>query len=118
MTSPRSCARPRTRARQGDPVAVAERLAELRAALEAGLERRALRRGERPLCGARCRSRGGEPCRARVCERPDGRGLAKRCKNHGGRSLGPTTAAGLQRCAEAGRRGRQEQLRRAQEAKQ
>jgi hypothetical protein len=39
-------------------------------------------KSKRPLCGARCRS--GEPCAARVCVRPDGNGLAKRCRLHGG----------------------------------
>lgn len=40
----------------------------------------------RPLCGAQCRT--GQPCRARVCVRPDGR-AGKRCRMHGGLSTGP-----------------------------
>jgi hypothetical protein len=37
---------------------------------------------ERPVCDAKCRN--GEACRARVCLRPDGQGLATRCRLHGG----------------------------------
>lgn len=59
-------------------------------------------RNDRPLCGARCRSKAGAPCIARVCVRPDGT-LGKRCRMHGGLSTGPRTQAGRQRCAEAAR---------------
>jgi hypothetical protein len=65
-------------------------------------------RAARPLCGARCRSKGGAPCLARVCVRmtPDGAWLlATRCRLHGGLSTGPRTAAGRAACVEAGRRG-------------
>jgi hypothetical protein len=55
-----------------------------------------------PLCGARCRTRGGAPCRARVCVRWDG-SWARRCRMHGGESTGPTTPEGRARSAEASR---------------
>jgi hypothetical protein len=61
-------------------------------------------RKSRPRCGARCRSKGGAPCIARVCMRPDGRGLARRCRMHGGLSTGATTR-GRARLREAGRKG-------------
>ena len=48
-----------------------------------------------PRCGARARTRGGEPCRA-----PAVRGKA-RCRMHGGKSTGPRTKAGLARSARA-----------------
>lgn len=58
-----------------------------------------------PRCGARSRRRDGAPCRA-----PAIRGRA-RCRMHGGRSTGPRTAEGLERCRKArwihGRRSRE-----------
>jgi len=60
-------------------------------------------------CGARCRSKYGEPCKAKVCirVRPDGtRYASTRCRLHGGLSTGPRTAEGRARCGEAGRRAR------------
>src|SRR5436305_1136344 len=57
---------------------------------------RALRRSERPKCGAR--NRQGEPCALRV--EP---GKA-RCRFHGGLSTGPRTVEGRARVAEAQRR--------------
>jgi hypothetical protein len=54
--------------------------------------------GLAPLCGARTRgARGGRPCR-----NPPEPGRA-RCKFHGGKSTGPTTAAGRARIAAAQR---------------
>ena len=56
-------------------------------------------------CGARARSRGGQPCLAPPVLDPE-TGLPRngRCKLHGGRSTGPRTADGRQRTAEAQRR--------------
>jgi len=51
---------------------------------------------KRPLCGATTRK--GKPCRARAMREK------KRCRLHGGRSTGPTTAEGRQRISEANRR--------------
>lgn len=51
--------------------------------------------GNRPRCGAFARSTG-RPCEAHVWVRADGT-LAKRCRNHGGLSTGPKTAAGKAR---------------------
>ncbi len=62
---------------------------------------RAPAKSKRPLCGARCRS--GQPCKARVCERPGGKGLAARCRLHGGKSTGPKTEAGRAAIAAANR---------------
>jgi hypothetical protein len=62
----------------------------------------------RAKCGAR--TRGGSPCRATVCARPDGNGAAKRCRLHGGRSTGPTTQAGREAIAESNRRRRKHRL--------
>ncbi len=59
-------------------------------------------KSERPECGARCRS--GKPCRARVCVRPDGKGVAKRCRLHGGLSTGPKSQAGREAIAAANRK--------------
>lgn len=58
----------------------------------------------RPRCGARCRSRGGEPCLASVCFRPDGT-MAQRCRMHGGLSRGARTPEGRAKLIDAGRRG-------------
>jgi len=61
------------------------------------------RKAERPLCGARCRSRDGAPCRARVVVDRDARGrprVRKRCRMHGGLSTGPKTAEGWVRTRE------------------
>lgn len=58
-------------------------------------------KSKRPLCGARCRS--GAACKARVCVRPDGKGLAARCRLHGGKSTGPKTEAGRAAIAAANR---------------
>lgn len=58
----------------------------------------------RPFCGARCRSKGGAPCVARVHVKPNGK-LAKRCRMHGGLSTGAKTAEGRARLREAGRKG-------------
>lgn len=77
--------------------------------------RRAPKR-DRPQCGARCRSKGGRPCVARVCVRDDG-SLARRCRLHGGLSTGPRTEEGRARCTEAGRRGAAERWRRWREGK-
>lgn len=60
------------------------------------------RRRDLPRCGARCRSKGGEPCGARVVVRADG-SLSKRCRMHGGCSTGPRTAEGKARAAAAAR---------------
>jgi hypothetical protein len=73
---------------------------------------------ERPKCGARCRSKGGAPCDAPVCRRPDGRGLARRCRIHGGLSTGAKSAKGRARLREAGRRGALERWRRWRLARQ
>jgi hypothetical protein len=56
-------------------------------------------------CGARARSRGGEPCQAPPVLHPE-TGLPRngRCKLHGGRSTGPRTIEGRRRVAEAQRR--------------
>ena len=65
-------------------------------------------KSERPRCGARCRSRNGAPCSARVVVRRDERGrviFSRRCRLHGGLSTGPRTPEGRDRCREAGRRG-------------
>ena len=51
-------------------------------------------------CGARCRSKGGAPCKA-----PRVKGK-RRCKLHGGLSTGPRTAEGRARALEALTRGR------------
>src|SRR5262245_53674449 len=51
------------------------------------------RKADRPRCGARTRR--GTPCKAQ------GSGRGGRCKNHGGMSTGPRTAAGPARCAAA-----------------
>jgi hypothetical protein len=62
---------------------------------------------DRPRCGARCRTRGGQPCRARVVVDRDEQGkvrIRKRCRMHGGCSTGPKTEEGRRRCAEASRR--------------
>jgi hypothetical protein len=50
---------------------------------------------ERPLCGAR--SRRGTECQRRALDNG-------RCRNHGGLSTGPKTAAGRQRISEGQRR--------------
>ena len=74
------------------------------ARLVASFKKRPFPRSRRPLCGARCRSRGAERCRAKVCLKPNGQ-LARRCRMHGGLSTGPTTAEGRERCRIAGRLG-------------
>jgi hypothetical protein len=59
-------------------------------------------------CGARARSRGGQPCQAPPVLDPE-TGLPRngRCKLHGGRATGPRTVGGRQRISEAqGRRWR------------
>ena len=71
----------------------------------------------RPKCGARCRSKGGAPCDAPVCVRPDGKGLARRCRMHGGLSSGARSQVGRERLREAGRRGARERWRRWREAR-
>lgn len=76
-----------------------------------------------PRCGARCRSKGGAPCDARVAvcfvtkAGKVRRLLNNRCRMHGGLSTGPRTAEGRQRCVEAGRRGAEERWRRHWEAR-
>jgi hypothetical protein len=75
------------------------------------------RRKDRPRCGARCRSKHGAPCVARVWQRPDGT-LATRCRMHGGTSTGARTSEGRDRLAEAGRRGARERWRRWREARE
>jgi hypothetical protein len=60
-----------------------------------------LTRPKRAKCGAKTRA--GAACRALVCVRSDG-SHARRCKNHGGRSTGPTTQEGRARIAESNRR--------------
>ena len=58
-----------------------------------------------PRCGARARSRGGQPCQAPpVLDLETGLPRNGRCKLHGGRSTGPRTAEGRQRIAKAQRR--------------
>lgn len=74
-------------------------------------EEAAVPKKDRPRCGARCRSKGGAPCVAPVCVRPDGT-LAKRCRMHGGLSTGAKTPEGRERLREAGRRGARERWRR------
>jgi len=62
-------------------------------------------KNQRPRCGAKCRSRGGAPCRARVVwDHEHDRPRNHRCRMHGGLSTGPRTAEGRARCAEAVRR--------------
>jgi len=56
----------------------------------------------RKRCGARARSRGGEPCQCKVVP---GR---TRCRLHGGLSTGPRTAEGKARSAEGSRRHHQQ----------
>lgn len=61
------------------------------------------RRADRPFCGARCKSRNHEPCRARVVVMRDAEGRVRirtRCKVHGGLSTGPRTEEGRQRTRE------------------
>ncbi len=76
-----------------------------------------------PRCGARCRSKGGAPCDARVAVRVVAtqgkvrRLLSDRCRMHGGLSTGPRTADGRQRCVEAGRQGATERWRRYREGR-
>lgn len=86
-------------------------------------ERRQARpkKSDRPLCGARCRSRGGAPCVARVVVDRDGTGavrVRKRCRMHGGLSTGPRTTEGRRRISDAARerwrRWREEQARERQ----
>ena len=82
------------------------------------------RKGDRPRCGARCRSKGGAPCSAPVvvrreldvCCHPHVLVFAKRCRLHGGLATGPRTAEGRRRCAEAGRKGAAERWRRWRES--
>jgi hypothetical protein len=78
-----------------------------------------------PRCEARCRSRGGAPCVARVVvrwfAREDGDvsfTVSSRCRMHGGLSTGPRTEAGRQRCVEAGRKGATERWRRWREQRE
>ena len=84
---------------------------------------RSLPRGpDRPRCGARCRSRGGAPCRAPVALRRYTDGLivvaklAKRCRMHGGWSSGPKTPEGKARCAEGLARWRERKKAEGREA--
>jgi hypothetical protein len=78
-----------------------------------------------PSCGARCRTKGGAPCAARVAVRfePTKHGkvrrrLSNRCRMHGGLSTGPRTREGRERCREAGRRGADERWRRYRAARE
>jgi hypothetical protein len=71
-----------------------------------------------PRCGARCRSKRGAPCDARVVVHfePTEHGeirrqLSSRCRMHGGISTGPRSREGRERCREAGRRGAEERRR-------
>lgn len=88
-------------------------LARILAGLEATEARRARAirapsKADRPRCGARCRSRGGAPCRAPVVVDRDAQGRVRvrsRCRMHGGLSTGARTAEGRARLVEAGRRG-------------
>lgn len=62
------------------------------ARLAAKREAQALRpppKAQRPLCGARTRA--GGTCKAKVCARPNGQGMAGKCRLHGGLSSGATT---------------------------
>jgi hypothetical protein len=63
---------------------------------------RGIPKKKRPQCGARCRTRFGEPCRAAVVWDRE-RGLMSRCRMHGGLSTGPKTPEGRARCAAAAR---------------
>src|SRR4051812_17431153 len=75
----------------------------------------------RPKCGARCRSRGGEPCRASVVvvRGPGGRiRYRDRCRLHGGLSTGARTPEGRARLSEAGRRVARERWRRWREQRE
>ena len=76
-------------------------------------------KSERTLCGARCRSKGGAPCVARVVIGRDALGRVaarRRCRMHGGLSTGARTEEGRSRLSEAGRRGAAERWRRWREA--
>jgi hypothetical protein len=67
----------------------------------------------RPRCGARCRSRGGAPCRApAVWDQRRNAPRNGRCRLHGGLSTGARTEAGRARLHDAGCRGAQERWRR------
>lgn len=72
--------------------------------------------GERPKCGARCRSKGGAPCEARAVW-DDERNAPRngRCRMHGGLSTGARTTEGRARLSEAGRRGAESLWRRRRE---
>jgi hypothetical protein len=70
-----------------------------------------IKRKDRKPCGARTRS--GAPCKNRVTYAKPGGG---KCKNHGGRSRGPTTEEGKLR-ANAGRAKGREVIRQMREAK-
>ena len=80
------------------------RMEHRKAAAEAPQRQRRPAKGDRPRCGARCRTKGGAPCLARVvCDR-DATGkprLRAKCRMHGGLSTGPVTAQGKQRVREA-----------------
>jgi hypothetical protein len=89
-----------------------------RGSTKAERSRRRPSKRKRPRCLARCRSRGGAPCRARVVvdRWPDGRvRIRDRCRLHGGLSTGATSLAGRARLREAGRRGALERWRRWRE---
>jgi hypothetical protein len=58
------------------------------------------RQSRHRTCGAHARSTG-KPCKA------PGTGRGGRCRMHGGLSTGPRTAAGLAKCLEAMRAGKQ-----------
>lgn len=71
---------------------------------------RLLRRPKCAKCGAKTRA--GAACKATVCLRADGT-PAKRCRLHGGKSTGPTTATGREAIAESNRRRKVEREARA-----
>lgn len=60
----------------------------------------------RPLCGARCRSRKGRACKAQVVvDFKTGEPINGRCRMHGGLSTGAKTQEGKDKSREAARRG-------------
>lgn len=77
-------------------------LANIEIELAHGKAREAMRKVNRPRCGAWARSRG-RSCEAPVWRRDDG-SLANRCRMHGGLSTGPKTPEGKARSAENWRR--------------
>ena len=60
----------------------------------------------RPLCGAKCRSRNGRSCKAQVVvNSKTGKPINGRCRMHGGLSTGAKTQEGKDKSRAAARRG-------------